>query len=77
MTPDNEIELLDYQPSMIELDVLRGRFTGITYFMTTMSLSECIQQLRYLNLRRPVLFQNGFSEGSTSDVPNKKYSRTI
>ena len=48
MTPDNELELLDYQPSMIELDVLRGRFTGITYFMTTMSLSECAQQLRHL-----------------------------
>ena len=73
MTPDNEIELLDYQPSMIELDVLRGRFTGITYFMTTMSLSECTQQIRYLKPEEA----SSFSERIQRRIDEKRAEQKI
>lgn len=34
----------------IQLYALRGQFTDVTYFLTTMSLSECAEQLHFQNL---------------------------
>lgn len=34
----------------IELYALRGQFTDVTYFLTTMSLSECAEQLHFQNV---------------------------
>ena len=38
--------ILNYDPNIVEFEVIRGSFGGITYFMTTMALSESAELLR-------------------------------
>ena len=42
--------VINLEKPKIQLYALRGRFTDVTYFLTTMTLSECAEQLHFQNV---------------------------